>query len=470
MKIRIQVTIEHDDDTLETITEDVGYLHRSGLHPETLGLTLEEGKDIIGTLQKEVVKHQVTSWMQQHQYCAHCEQPYRRNGKHELTYRTLFGRLKLTSPRFYTCSCQPQAQKSFSPLAKHLPERCAPEMRYLQTKWASLMSYGMTVDLLEEVLPIQTNYSAVYKHTHQTARRMDDELGEEHYMYPHGSEFERHELPHPGSPLTVGIDGGYIHAREGDNRKAGWFEAIVGKSMQEDSRPKRFGYVTGHDDKPKRRLYETLRSQGLQLNQAVTFLSDGGDNVRDLQRYLAPGAEHILDWFHVTMRLTVMLNFAKRLPKDDVYQGVPADLERVKWYLWHGNTYKALEQLYGLEIDIDSGEPAKTVVGKLCKHVSEFTTYIRNNRVYIPNYGDRYRNGEIISSAFVESTVNELISRRMSKKQQMRWTKEGAHLLLQARAKTLDGDLRDQFVSWYPAMASSSTTSLMTPAKLGVCC
>ena len=38
----------------------------------------------------------------------------------------------------------------------------------------------------------------------------------------------------------------------------------------------------------------------------------------------------------------------------------------------------------------------------------------------------------------------------MVKKQQMRWTREGAHLLLQVRTKTFDGDLRDAFCGWYP--------------------
>ncbi len=42
------------------------------------------------------------------------------------------------------------------------------------------------------------------------------------------------------------------------------------------------------------------------MNQQLTFLSDGGDTVRDLQLYLNPQAEHLLDWFHVTMRLTVL--------------------------------------------------------------------------------------------------------------------------------------------------------------------
>jgi hypothetical protein len=41
------------------------------------------------------------------------------------------------------------------------------------------------------------------------------------------------------------------------------------------------------------------------MNQPITFLSDGGNTVRDFPRYLHPGAEHILEWFHVTMKLTV---------------------------------------------------------------------------------------------------------------------------------------------------------------------
>lgn len=54
----------------------------------------------------------------------------------------------------------------------------------------------------------------------------------------------------------------------------------------------------------------------MQMNQAITFLADGGDTVRDLQLYLSPQAEHILDWFHVTMRITVMKQFAVSLLTD----------------------------------------------------------------------------------------------------------------------------------------------------------
>lgn len=107
-------------------------------------------------------------------------------------------------------------------------------------------------------------------------------------MFVDGCPREWYNLPIPDEPLTVGIDGGYVHARDGENRKAGWFEVIVGKSLQNNHPPKRFGFVATYDTKPKRKLYEMLKNQGLQMNQEITFLSDGGDTVRDMQLYLSP--------------------------------------------------------------------------------------------------------------------------------------------------------------------------------------
>lgn len=103
------------------------------------------------------------------------------------------------------------------------------------------------------------------------------------------------------------------------------------------------------------------------------------------------------------------------------------------------NVFRALQEIDSLSgsLDTDSATPEQT---KLSKMVEEFDTYIRNNRPFIPNYGDRYRNGERISTGFVESTVNQVVSQRMVKKQQMRWSRKGAHLLLQVRTRVLDGE------------------------------
>ena len=56
---------------------------------------------------------------------------------------------------------------------------------------------------------------------------------------------------------------------------------------------------------------------------------------------------------------------------------------------------------------------------KLAAGLAEFEIYIRNNREFIPNFGERHRPGETISTAFVESTINQVVSRRFVKKQQM---------------------------------------------------
>jgi hypothetical protein len=86
---------------------------------------------------------------------------------------------------------------------------------------------------------------------------------------------------------------------------------------------------------------------------------------------------------------------------------------------------------------------------KVAEGVTEFETYIRNNREFIPNFGERRRQGETISTAFVESTINQVVSRRFVKKQQMAWTLRGAHFLLQTRTKVLNDELDEVFRRWY---------------------
>jgi arylsulfatase A-like enzyme len=58
------------------------------------------------------------------------------------------------------------------------------------------------------------------------------------------------------------------------------------------------GSFKTYDEKPRRRLWELMKSQGMQDNQQVVFMSDGGENVRRVQEYLHPFSEHLIDWFH----------------------------------------------------------------------------------------------------------------------------------------------------------------------------
>ena len=332
----------------------------------------------------------------------------------------------------------------------------------LEAKWSSLVSYGLSLDALQDFLPLDRtlDVKTVRYDTLKVAKRLEAELGEERSGFIEGDPRDWEQLPTPEGVFTVGLDGGYVrHWLDKQHN----FEVIVGKSIlsfqedEEDPPPslKRFGFVQTYDDaKPKRRLHEVLHAQGLQMNQEMTFLSDGDDTLRALQMEMSPMATHILDWLHLTMKLTVLGQFGKGLVQCEAVLGeqIRDQIERLKWSLWHGQVDKALGKIDDLKTSIAPFEETYARFPRLIKALAELHTYIMHNRHVIPNYGERYRNGEAIATGFVESTVNEVVSKRFCKKQQMQWSKEGAHLLLQTRVRTLNGELGAIFKRWYPDM------------------
>ena len=460
MRVKLQLVLCSDDGHEETVT-DIVTLKKDHQRIAPLGLTLAEAKQLLKTIQHRVLQRQVDTFLDACSTCKDCGTPLKVKGYHTRSFRTLFGTFKLSSPRLFHCDCRRHKTTSFRPLSSLLTESVAPELLLMETKWSSLVSYGMTVDALKDFLPLDVtlDVKTVRHDTLKVAERCEAELGEEQWSFIEGCPRDWGTLPIPDGPITVGIDGGYVRDWEANKHNV---EVIVGKSTlafrrdEEEDIPssKRFGFVQTLAPKPTRRLCEVLTSQGMQLNQQITFLSDGSDTVRELQLSMSPEAEHILDWFHLSMKLTVLDQYGKGLVHCDAVLGeeIRAKIERLKWSLWHGNLYKALYKIDDIESLIYSFEETYPKFKRLLKAVEEFRTYIVNNGHLIPNYGERYRNGEAIATGFVESTVNQVVSKRFCKKQQMQWSKRGAHLLLQTRVKTLNRELGAVFKGWYPDM------------------
>lgn len=105
-----------------------------------------------------------------------------------------------------------------------------------------------------------------------------------------------------------------------------------------------------------------------------------------------------------------------------------------------------IRQRFAFVNNYDDAEDPTEKQQKLLKKLDEFETYIRNNAMLIPNYGERWRHGETITTVFVESTINQVVSKRMVKKQQMRWSQQGAHLLLQIRTRVLNDEFREYLI------------------------
>jgi hypothetical protein len=289
------------------------------------------------------------------------------------------------------------------------------------------------------------------------AQRCEEELGEEPRGVVDGCQRDGERFPSLDGPILVGIDGGYV--RNWDMKKR-HFEVIVGKSTltfthdaaHEGSPSKCFGFVPTFDTTPTRRLHEVLQSQGFQRHQPITLLSDGGDTVRALQQDLSPDAEDIVDWLHIAMQLTVLEQYAKGVAHQEHELGecLRDQVARLTWSLWHGHLDKALGKIEDIVSLTAPLEEAYSKVKPWRKAMEAFRTSIEHNGSVIPNDGERYRCGKAIATGFVESTVNQVVSKRFGKKQQMQWRKRGAHLLLQTRVKTLNGDLGSVFKRWYP--------------------
>ena len=343
MKFKVQLVIVADDGEADA-TVEAALLEKQGERLEHLGMTLAESKVILKELQRHILAEQAAAFLATRAHCGDCGTPLRRKGHHTIPFRTLFGTAVLESPRLRTCPCRPREEASVSPLTELLAQRTAPELLFMETRWASLVSYGMSVKALKDFLPVgdTLNAATIRHHTLRVAKRCESELGEEQACFIEGCPRDWQALPPPEGPITVGIDGGYL--RHWENKKTN-FEVVVGKSVPTDRAAKCFGFVQTYDENPKRRLFELLSSQGLQMNQQLFCLSDGERGMRALQVNLTRRAEHILDWFHITMRLTVLRQFAKGLLHLDARLGGEIDhaLERTKWYLWHGKARAALD-------------------------------------------------------------------------------------------------------------------------------
>jgi len=72
----------------------------------------------------------------------------------------------------------------------------------------------------------QLSISTVSRHVHQVAERLEGEPGDEQPSFIEGCPDQWYAMPESAAPLTVGLDGGYVHARSMDQRKDGSFEVI----------------------------------------------------------------------------------------------------------------------------------------------------------------------------------------------------------------------------------------------------
>jgi len=256
---------------------------------------------------------------------------------------------------------------------------------------------------------------------------------------------------------TIGLDGGYV--RHCDAELGHNFEIIAGRVLAEDGLQRSVGFVRSVDEHSRTRVQHAVAALG-GAEEDLRVFTDGDSALRDLQLSVLPEATHVLDWYHLTRRLTVLASVingkeaAEKLPARD-QDRLSEWMDSVKWRLWHGRAAGAITRLHSMLGVMARLSVKDAVVKRMTKLSTELLRYLQNNADSIPDYGQRYRAGERISTSFVESAVNQIIDKRMSKSQQMRWSPQGAHRLLQVRTSVIDGRLREDFARWYPGFTAN---------------
>ena len=231
--------------------------------------------------------------------------------------------------------------------------------------------------------------------------------------------------------LVVVVDGGHLKSKDVDSRS---FEAMIATVY----RPENIRYIdknhneisqktsvasalSDHQKIIKQLVLNACHKEGSHARVTqLTCLTDGASNCWSITHSLKRHCKkliNVLDWFHITKRFTVLNNRVD----DDIKE----PLEKVKWFLWHGNVDNALERLTQLQCTMKDE--------KLLSDLKELSEYIQRNRCYIVDYQERQAAHLPFTSTLAESSVNALINARQKDNKKMQWTREGAHHILQIR-------------------------------------
>ena len=275
----------------------------------------------------------------------------------------------------------------------------------------------------------------------------------EDVVQPHATKTAEPTAAQAAEPVVVGFDGGYVRSRHRHEERH--FEVIAGKVIDARGIQSRFAFARNGPTIASEAFKQALAAAGVQADTPATVLCDGDAGLWRMQREVLPKATVVLDWWHAAVHFEHALQAARGLGAcaadthlaDEAVRG----LERAKWRLWHGRWPGCRRKLATL-CRWARRKHVRDVagIGRFLRRVHDLLGYLARNEGALVHYAARRRCGEPISTAFVESAVNEIVAKRMNKKQQMRWNRATVQPFLGVRTAVLNDTLEDTFRRRYP--------------------
>jgi len=296
-----------------------------------------------------------------------------------------------------------------------------------------------------------------YSFNHATIRNRVLAVGQQIEAETKAEISERPAAGRIADHMVVGIDGAFVAATRSRTQRR-HFEVVLGRIDAPDCKGEVFAAVRDLDDLARERVRSALRRAGRGPTTRLTILSDGEDAMpRMAGDWLESNLEHRLDWFHLNRRIKWLWNAVYHtlglgdLDAETRFRRYGRALKSIRWNLWHhGRSWHArwmipISRLAALilshRLEAETAGQSTARIDDLYRKFQEFQGYVCRNIGSLADYTTRWRNGERVSTAHVESTVNQLVNQRMCKKRQMRWSRLGAQLMLNVRTAQINGRL-----------------------------
>jgi hypothetical protein len=388
-----------------------------------IGLSVEDGKKILAALQTVVVSQEVDTYTLFRRICPDCGvlRPVKDYTIRRI--RTVFGTVEARNPRWMLCrNCHPGLALAFAPLCEICPDRATPELRELTARLGSMMPYRQAASVMAEFLPLEPTetHATVRKRTIRTGERLDRQAAEEERSTSSQMKDRRQlELELPGDrrrEFVVSVD--TAHVRSADPKSARNFELVVarcGRGGRGEAGGRYFATASTDQEALRDRTLQALQQEGYRGFGDVAVISDGAEILKRLPRAMPKPTTHIIDWFHIAMKIQPMRQIADHVARSrpdgpETSPSIARRIRAVKWRLWHGRVDRAIRDLQELLDDLLSADEIENVpTSRLRSLGAQLLTYVVSNRSAIINYGKRYRAGLRVASTLAESAVNSLV-------------------------------------------------------------
>jgi hypothetical protein len=202
MKWRVLLELTEANGNVETREMAKGHRPPNEISPESVGLSLAEGKSVLAAMQMQLVQTQTDEYCDYRRICSYCGSRRAIKDWRTRQLTTLFGVVQVGSASLNPCRCGVASRRIVSPLVELMPDRCTPEYERVLAKMGSFASYGRAAALMAEFLPLDKPPAI------ETARRRTLRVGaklEQQILTAKPS-----ASPPSVQSITVSLDGGHV--------------------------------------------------------------------------------------------------------------------------------------------------------------------------------------------------------------------------------------------------------------------